>query len=474
MLKDHLISLLRKNFDYSPTPSQTRLIDRLAAHIASPAGKDVFIIKGYAGTGKTTMVSSLVATLDHFGIGYVLLAPTGRAAKVLSSYSNRQAYTIHKKIYRQRSAKDGVGEFVLDRNLHSDTYFIVDEASMITNQAQENTIFGSGRLLEDLVTYVYNQKNCRLILIGDTAQLPPVGLDISPALDLKELKKLGLQASELFLDDVVRQSSGSGILATATLLRQNLAEGHIARPEFNLSEFDDIQNITGEYLIEEIRSSYERHGTGGTVIITRSNKRANRFNIAIRSQILERQGTIEKGDNLMIVKNNYFWKDEAETLDFIANGDIAEITHIFGSGDRYGYRFAEVELSFPDYGNVPVRAIIILDSLLSGSASLSTEEGKVLYNNIAEDFPEIRSKKKKYEMIRQHPYFNALQVKFAYAVTCHKAQGGQWNSVFVDQGYVPDEMVTREYYRWLYTAFTRATDKLWLVNFPEKAERTRD
>jgi exodeoxyribonuclease-5 len=337
---------------------------------------------------------------------------------------------------------------------------------MITNQAQENNLFGSGRLLDDLVTYVYNQKECRLILIGDTAQLPPVGLDISPALDLNELGRLGLKASELFLDDVVRQSSGSGILATATTLRQNLADGHIKRPEFNLSGFADVHYITGEYLIEEIHASYDRFGTGGTIVITRSNKRANRFNTAIRSRILDRQEEIEKDDLLMIVRNNYFWNDDGENLDFIANGDIAGITRIFGFQDRYGYRFADVELIFPDYGNVYVKATIILDSLLSESASLSAEEGRVLYNNIAEDFPEIRSKRKKYEMIREHPYFNALQVKFAYAVTCHKAQGGQWNSVFVDQGYVPDEMVTREYYRWLYTAFTRATDKLWLVNFP--------
>jgi exodeoxyribonuclease-5 len=466
MLKDHIISLLRKNFDYPPTQSQLRLIDQLGEHISLPAGKDVFVIKGYAGTGKTTMVSSLVATFDSFRIGYVLLAPTGRAAKVLSSYSGRQAYTIHKKIYRQKSAKDGVGEFVLDRNLHTGTYFIVDEASMITNQAQENTLFGTGRLLDDLITYVFNQKKCRLILIGDTAQLPPVGLDMSPALDLKVLGKLGLRAGEFFLDDVIRQSGDSGILTIATTLRQNLSEGHIARPEFYLSGFTDVQNITGEYLIEEIRTSYEQYGTGGTVIITRSNKRANRFNMAIRSQILERQVPIEKGDFLMIVKNNYFWKDEDETLDFIANGDMAEITRILGFQDRYGYHFADVELRFPDYGDVYVRATIILDSLLSESASLSAEEGRILYQNIAADFPEIRSKKKKYEAIRNHAYYNALQVKFAYAVTCHKAQGGQWKSVFVDQGYVSDEMVNREYYRWLYTAFTRATDKLWLVNFP--------
>ena len=467
VLKDHIISLLNKNLEYTPTESQVRLIDQLGAYFVSQDDMEVLLVKGYAGTGKTSMVKSIVTTLDEFRLRYVLLAPTGRAAKVLSSYSDRPAYTIHKKIYRQKTAKEGVGEFVLNKNLQASTVFIVDEASMITNQSQEVAHFGSGKLLEDLVEYVYTQPGCKLILIGDTAQLPPVGLSTSPALDPAILASYDLKTRESFLEDVIRQSIGSGILHNATLLRKDLAGERFEKPGFQLEGFDDIHRISGEFLLDEISNSYERYGMGGTAIITRSNKRANRFNNAIRSQVLYKDEEISKGDHLMIVRNNYYWNDEEETIDFIANGDTAEVVKITGFEELYGFHFAQAELKFPDYGDIQVQARIILDALSTETASLTADDGRLLYNNIAEDFPELKSRKKKYEKIREHPYFNALQVKFAYAVTCHKAQGGQWKSVFVDQGYITSEMIDRDYYRWLYTAVTRATDKLYLVNFPE-------
>jgi len=467
VLKDHIISLLRKNLDHTPTKSQIRLIDQLGAYIVSREDMEVLLVKGYAGTGKTSMVKSIVTTLDQFRLRYVLLAPTGRAAKVLSSYADRPAYTIHKRIYRQKTAKEGIGEFVLNKNLQASTVFIVDEASMITNQSQEVAHFGSGKLLEDLVEYVYTQPGCKLILIGDTAQLPPVGLSISPALEPAILASYDLKTRESFLEDVIRQSIGSGILHNATLLRKDLAGERFDKPGFQLDGFNDIHRISGEYLLEEISNSYSRYGMGGKAIITRSNKRANRFNNAIRSQVLYKDEEISKGDQLMIVRNNYYWNDEEETIDFIANGDTAEVVKITGFEERYGFHFALAELKFPDYGDIQVQARIILDALSTETASLTADDGRLLYNNIADDYPGLKSRKKKYEKIREHPYFNALQVKFAYAVTCHKAQGGQWKNVFVDQGYIPREMIDRDYYRWLYTAVTRATEKLYLINFPE-------
>ncbi len=467
MLKDHIISILRKNLDYAPTKSQVRLIDQLGAYLVSQDDMEIMLVKGYAGTGKTSMVKSIVTTLDAFRLRYVLLAPTGRAAKVLSLYADRPAFTIHKKIYRQKTAKEGIGQFVLNRNLQASTVFIIDEASMITNQSQEVTHFGSGKLLEDLIEYVYSQPGCKLILIGDTAQLPPVGLSISPALDPAVLSEFDMIVRESFLDDVIRQSIGSGILTNATLLRNDLSRERFDKPGFKLKGFDDIDKISGEYLLEEISNSYDRYGMGGTAIITRSNKRANRFNNAIRGQILFKDEEISQGDNLMIVRNNYYWNDDDETIDFIANGDTAEVVKIAGFEELYGFHFAQAELKFPDYGDIRIQARIILDALSTESASLTADDGRLLYNNIAQDYPELKSRKKKYEKIREHPYFNALQVKFAYAITCHKAQGGQWKSVFVDQGYTPREMIDRDYYRWLYTAVTRATEKLYLINFPE-------
>ncbi len=465
MLKNHLIKLLRENFDYEPTESQKRLIISLSSFITSDEQKQVLLVKGYAGTGKTTLVSSLVKSLDQCNLRYVLLAPTGRAAKVLSAYSRRPAFTIHKKIYIQKTAREGMGIFVLERNLHSNTFFIVDEASMITNQAQELNIFGSGRLLDDLLEYVYNNKNCKLIMIGDAAQLPPVGLDISPALDRKILEQHGMIVYECYLTDVIRQSLDSGILFNATCIRDMQDKQLSDFPVFKTKKYDDVIPLSGSDLVEELSRAYDRYGHEGTIVVTRSNKRANKYNQGIRNQILGKEEEIAQGDFLMVVRNNYFWLDENQMTDFIANGDIAEINRIHKYQELYGFRFADVTLRFPDYQNMKVTCKIILDTLNIETAALGQEEGKVLYQAILEDFPEVKSKRKQYEKIREHPFFNALQVKFAYAVTCHKAQGGQWENVFIDQGYITEEMMNVEYLRWLYTAFTRATKNLYLINF---------
>ena len=468
MLKNHIADLLKENLAYAATRSQERLIELLAGFVIPGNEMDVFLVNGYAGTGKTTLVSSMVRTLDHFRQKYVLLAPTGRAAKVLSSYTGKPAYTVHKKIYRQKSAKDGLGVFVLDRNLSANTLFIVDEASMIANQAQETKVFGSGRLLDDLVEFVYSKEGCKLVLLGDTAQLPPVGLDISPALNPEVLSTYDLEVHMGILDEVVRQSRDSGILMNATRLREEVASGSTSHPRLRDNDSGDVRRIHGNDLIEEISEAYDRSGTGNTIVVTRSNKRANQYNEGIRTKILWREEEIVEGDMLMVVRNNYYWTQDEPDMEFIANGDIAEIVNIRERQERYGFRFADVTLRFPDYNDRELDAKIMLDTIKLESASLGFEENRQLYFNILEDYPEIKNKKKKFEMAREHPFYNALQVKFAYAVTCHKAQGGQWDTVFVDKGYISFEMIDREYYRWLYTAVTRATKRLYLVNFSDR------
>lgn len=468
MLKNHLADLLRENLGYEATRSQVKLMELMAGFIAPGNDMEVLLVNGYAGTGKTTLVRSLVRTLDKFRQKYVLLAPTGRAAKVLSSYTGKPAHTVHKRIYRQKSTRDGMGVFVLDRNLSGDTLFVVDEASMIANQEQEMKVFGSGRLLDDLVEYVYSREGCKLILLGDTAQLPPVGLDISPALDPRVLASYDLNVHEGFLDEVVRQSMTSGILMNATRLRKDAEKGSFGWPRFTEAGFEDIRRIRGDELIEEISDAYDRVGMGNTIVVTRSNKRANQYNEGIRNRILWREADIHTGDLLMVVRNNYYWTQDDPAMDFIANGDITEIVDIGERQERYGFRFADVSLRFPDYGDREMDVKIMLDTLSLETASLGFEENRQLYFNIMEDFPEVKSKRKKYELAREHPFYNALQVKFAYAVTCHKAQGGQWDTVFVDQGYINEEMINREYYRWLYTAVTRATKNLYLINFSDR------
>lgn len=467
MIKNHLKSVLTQNLPFSPTACQVKLIDALAEFIFSDEPDNIMLIKGYAGTGKTTMLYSLTQVLSQLKIRSVLLAPTGRAAKVMAGYTKMPAFTIHKKIYRQKTTTDGMGHFSLDKNLFKNTWFIVDEASMISNEMSENSVFGSGKLLDDLLEYVYSGENCRLVLVGDTAQLPPVKLNISPALDSKTLRESGFSVNEVELKEVVRQAKGSGILTNATEIREKIGEG-IDTPVFlpiQTDDFKDVERISGAELIESITTSYNKFGLFETTVVTRSNKRANLFNKGIRGSILFRENEIEKGDLLMVVKNNYYWNDENIKLDFIANGDIAEVIKIYKYEELYGFRFANVCLRFIDYDDIELDCKIFLDTLNIESASFSFEQNRQLYDSVSEDYSEIRNKREKWKKVKENPYFNALQVKYAYALTCHKAQGGQWKVVYVDHGFINEEMLDTEFYRWLYTAFTRPTEKLYLVNF---------
>jgi len=467
MIKNHLKTILTRNLSFTPTPCQLSLIEVLAAYIFSDEPDEIMLIKGYAGTGKTTMLYSLTQALNELKISSVLLAPTGRAAKVLAGYTKMPAFTIHKKIYRQKSNSDGFGHFALDKNLHKNTYFIVDEASMISNETAESSIFGSGRVLDDLLEYVYSGENCRLVLVGDTAQLPPVGLIVSPALEIASLEKYGFSVKMAELTDVVRQAEGSGILSNATQIRNKVGAETPVSGFFRvtITDFDDIERITGAELIESITSSYNKYGIFDTAIVTRSNKRANLYNKGIRGSILYRENEIERGDLLMVVKNNYFWIDEEMKLDFIANGDIAEVLKIYKYEELYNFRFANVCLRFIDYDDVEFDCKIFLETLSIESASFSYEQNRQLFESVSEDYADIRNKRERWKKVKENPYFNALQVKFGYAITCHKAQGGQWKAVYVDHGFVNEDMLDTEFYRWLYTAFTRPTEKLFLVNF---------
>jgi exodeoxyribonuclease-5 len=460
---------------YMPTLDQQELIGHITTFVSnyfSPDHRDdTLIIKGYAGTGKTSMVSALVKILPKVGLKSVLLAPTGRAAKVLAGYSGHQALTIHKKIYRQKSATaNGLGNFALDNNKHQRTIFIVDEASMIANDSSENSIFGSGRLLDDLFEYVYCGEMCKLILVGDTAQLPPVGLAISPALDPQVIGEMGFSVSQFELKQVVRQSKDSGILHNATLVRQSLADNLQGYPPLTVSGFADVRRITGGELIEEIENCYDEFGIGNTMVLCRSNKRANRYNEGIRRTILWRDEEISKGDLLMVVKNNYFWlgDEEKEITPFIANGDIAEITRIGKYRELYGFRFADVDLRLSDYPEIEIQTKIMLDTLTSEAPSLTWDENQRLFEAVIADYTDIGNKRERVKKVKENPYFNALQVKFSYAITCHKAQGGQWKAVFIDQGWLTDDMLNTEFLRWLYTAFTRPTVRLYLVNFKDE------
>ncbi|MDX2444142.1 MAG: AAA family ATPase [Bacteroidales bacterium] len=465
MLKNHIEKYLREYFEHDPTQGQDHLLKYLPDFLLRPDKDEILLLKGYAGTGKTSAMKAVVRTLSEFKLKSVLLAPTGRAAKVLSNLTGKQAYTIHKKIYRQKSAKDGFGTFVLDRNLHTDTFFIVDEASMISNTSLDSSIFGSGKLLEDLLYFVYEGNRCKLILIGDTAQLPPIGKELSPALERKELEYHNYDVQEFFFNEVVRQSSDSGILWNATLIRSEIENNSAKIPKLKLSDFSDINYITGTDFLETLSSSYDKFGLEESVVVVRSNKQANRYNSGIRNQILWREEEISVGDLMMVVKNNYFWMADNELIDFIANGDIFEILKIHTYTERYGLRFADIRMRLLDYGDTELDVKIMLDTLTMESASMPSEKNKELYFSVAEDYSDLKNKKKKFEAIRKDEYFNALQVKFSYAITCHKAQGGQWKNVFIDPGYFIQEMMNSEYLRWLYTAFTRATANLYLVNF---------
>jgi len=467
MLKDHIKNILFNNLQFSPTEGQKILIDFLAEIMTSSDNRQLILIKGYAGTGKTSVVSAFVKTLNEFKIRSMLMAPTGRAAKVLSAYSGEQAFTIHKKIYRQKSSAEGFSSFTLNFNTYNNTFFVVDEVSMISHYSADRSVFGTGNLLNDLLEFVYNDRNCRLVLLGDTAQLPPVGQEESPALDLRRLESYGLKVFECELTEVVRQSQESGVLHNATIVRELITKQQTGYPALS-TNFPDVERITGEDLIETITDAYDRYGIDETAIICRSNKQANRYNQGIRNRILYREEELTPDDYLMVVRNNYHWINDTENISFIANGDIVRIIRIRKYIERYGFRFAEVDLCLPDYQHHEFTAIIMLDALSSEAASITEEQNRQLYHSVAEDYAHISPKAQQYKQIREDPFFNALQVKFAYAVTCHKAQGGQWQCVFLDQGWLTDEMLNTEYLRWLYTAITRATEKLYMVNFSRK------
>ncbi len=467
MLSNHLNQLILSKLGHSPTKGQRDAITGLSEFVSLESDRTLVLIRGYAGTGKTTLISAYVKALAELKQSCVLLAPTGRAAKVLSQYTASPALTIHKKIYRQRSAGDGFGTFDLDRNQHSNTFFMVDEASMISDTAPDSSIFGSGRLLEDLMTYVKSGTNCKLIITGDTAQLPPIGLPLSPALSRTYLEGTGFKVLEFLLQEVVRQTHDSGILFNATRIREAIDAG-TNNPVFRTESFPDVVRLTGDQLIEEISKAYDKFGQDEVIVVNRSNKRANGYNMGIRREILWREEELCRGDMIMIVRNNYHWLPDDKSLDFIANGDIARIEAISQFEEQYGFRFANVRLTLPDYNDVCIDAKIMLDTLLIESPALPYERNKELYYKVSEDYSEIKDKRKRLKKVREDAWFAALQIKYAYAVTCHKAQGGQWKAVFVDQGYVSKEMKTSEYYRWLYTAFTRATENLYLVGFPDE------
>lgn len=414
-------------------------------------------------------MSALVKTLGEVGRKCVLLAPTGRAAKVFSLYSHHPAYTIHRRIYRQRVFSGDMENFTLNTNLHRQTLFIVDEASMIANEGLSGASFGTGRLLDDLIEYVYSVPGCSLMLVGDTAQLPPVGEEQSPALSVPVLQGYGLEVTECLLTQVVRQAADSGILYNATLLRHSIMkDACFGLPSVRIGKFPDVKVIQGGDLIEAISDSYDKVGMDETIIICRSNKRANLYNRGIRNTILYREDELNAGDVLMVAKNNYFWGADCKELDFIANGDVAVVRRVRRVREMYGFRFADVVLRFPDYGDLELEVTLLLDTLHTDFPSLPREQGEKLFEAVFEDYAYLSSKRERIKKIKEDPYYNALQVKYAYAVTCHKAQGGQWQRVFLDQGYLTDEMVSPDYYRWLYTAFTRATETLYLVNWPKE------
>jgi exodeoxyribonuclease-5 len=465
MLTQYIAQIISEHIQFLPTGEQGKLIDILAEFTNNNVGKEILVIRGYAGTGKTTMVSAYIKALSKLNIKVALLAPTGRAAKVLAGYSDTVVTTIHKKIYRQKSSKDAFGQFALDRNLHANTIFIVDEASLISEHQQETSVFGSGNLLNDLISYVYNDKNCKLIMVGDTAQLPPVGFTMSQSMNKSFLETFSLKVVDHELKEVVRQVNESGILFNASALRELIVNEDSSRPKFSINGFTDIKRISGSELLDNISEAYRKYGKEDTIVICRSNKTANSYNQGIRGKILSREEELSSGDMLMVVKNNYHWLEQNEKADFIANGDIIKVKRIRKYEELYGFKFANAEIVLPDYDHMEISVKLLVDTIYSESPALSTDDNKKLFYQVAEDYNDIQSQKKRYDMVKGDPYFNALQVKFAYAVTCHKSQGGQWKAVFIDQGFIRDDLITMEYLKWLYTAITRATEIVYMVNF---------
>lgn len=493
MMTDALTDMVTRELGFAPTADQRKAIATFASFMTARSDMAAMLMRGSAGTGKTTLASAIVRSLAALRWRMVLLAPTGRAAKVFALNAGHRAYTIHRRIYRQKALRADMGGFSLNNNLHSDTLFVVDEASMIANSSAGEAAFGSGCLLDDLVEYVYSGRNCRLMLIGDRAQLPPVGEAESPALSAGVMEGYGLTVFEAELDEVMRQGNGSGILFNATVIRRMITHDELTGlPMIAFKGFADICIVNGDELIEALASSYSRAGTDETIVITRSNKRAVVYNRGIRAMVLGREEELTTGDMVMVVKNNYHWTenerraeaaaagteaaggkdsdaggDDAEAVPaFLANGDRAVVRRVRRCRELYGFRFADVTFSLPDYDDYELTATTLLDTLASEAPALTREQNEQLFNAVMDDYADVPLKADRIRKLKQDPYFNALQVKHAYAVTCHKAQGGQWAHVYVDQGYMTDDMLTPAYLHWLYTAFTRATEKLMLVNWP--------
>lgn len=450
-------SLIISRFGYKPTADQEKALLTFGRFLADRSAGSVMIMRGSAGTGKTSLASAMVRTFHSLGQKLMLLAPTGRAAKVFARNSGMQAYTIHRKIYREKAYTGTTGEYRLNDNLHHSTLFFVDEASMCSSE-----------LLRDLVSYVYQGDNCRLMLIGDSAQLPPVGEEESPALQDNILQMLGLRVYSCNLNEVLRQTQDSGILWNATMIRQMITHDELTElPKVRFEGFADIINLPGNEVVEAIADSYSSAGEDETIVITRSNKSANIYNQGIRTTVLDREDRLCGGDRIMIVKNKYGIEGAPRQLTFIANGDSAVVRRVHNIRELYGFNFADVTMEFPDYDDAELDTTVILDTLISESPALTSEESERLYNNVMEDYADLPLKHDRLQKLKQDSYFNALQIKFAYAVTCHKAQGGQWKHVYIDQGYMTDDMLTPDYLHWLYTAFTRATSRLYLVNWKQ-------
>jgi len=468
MTSSQFYSVLKNKFPFAPTVKQDIFFQQIAIFLTNTNSDELFLLKGYAGTGKTTVISELVNNLFSIKKKYVLLAPTGRAAKVIANYSNKEAFTIHKKIYFPKKGSNGSVGFTLKQNKHKNTVFIIDESSMISDTESDSKLYENGSLLDDLISYVYSGSDCKMILIGDTAQLPPVHLDISPALNSDTLSMhYHKEVFSIELDEVMRQAEASGILYNATQLRELLKDSFITEFQFQLRGFKDIVRLTDGFDIQDaIESAYRNYSIEDTCFIVRSNKRANQYNQQIRTKILDKESKLSVGDFLMVVKNNYFWLKDSDEAGFIANGDIVEVLEIFAFKELYGFNFAKVKIRMVDYPNqTPLETIVLLNTITSESPSLTFEESNKLYQEVLKDY-EGESQYRKFMKVKSNEYFNALQVKFSYAITCHKSQGGQWNTVFIEQPYLPDG-ISVDYVRWLYTAITRAKDKLYLIGFKD-------
>ena len=469
MSTKNFYSILSNNFPFNPSIKQNSFFQKIAVFLTDTNNETIFVLKGYAGTGKTTVISTIVNNLIEINKKYVLLAPTGRAAKVIANYSNKPAFTIHKKIYFPKKSSGGGVAFTMQQNKHKNTIFIVDEASMISDQSNESKMYENGSLLDDLISYVYSGENCKMILLGDTAQLPPINLDISPALNTDTLElNYDKRVDWIELDEVMRQELNSGILYNATELRELLKDTFFTEFKFKLRGFKDVIRLTDGYDIQDaINQAYSNYSIEDTAFIVRSNKRANQYNEQIRMKILDKESDLSVGDFLMVVKNNYFWLKEKDEAGFIANGDIIEVLEIYSFKDLYGFNFAKVKIRMVDYPNqIPFETVLILDTIKSEAPSLTYEQSNSLYSEVMKDYEHLTSKYAKFQKVKENEFFNGLQVKFSYAITCHKSQGGQWNTVFIEQPYLPDG-IDRDYIRWLYTAMTRAKDRLYLIGFKD-------